>query len=209
MVREAQAHDVGEPLPSCNGSVTDPDAADAMTKPDLDRILIGGREGGRVRLVPYRAEWPVRFARERARIAAALGATAVLIEHIGSTSVPGLDAKPIVDILVGVAAPDDPAVRAALEGAGYVLRVDEGPEHRMFRTPERDVHVHLWVVGSPEVSAYLEFRDRLRASDADRDAYARLKHELATHEWDDINDYADAKGPLIGEILERARGAAD
>ena len=180
-----------------------------MTKPDLDRILIGGREGGRVRLVPYRAEWPERFARERARIDAALGERAELIEHVGSTSVPGLDAKPIVDILVAVADPSDPAVRAALEGAGYVLRVDEGTEHRMFRTPERDVHVHLWVAGTPDVTRHLAFRDRLRASDADRDAYARLKHELAEREWNDINDYADAKGALIGEILERARGAAD
>jgi GrpB-like predicted nucleotidyltransferase (UPF0157 family) len=179
-----------------------------MTKPDLDRILVGGREGGLVRLVPSRAEWPERFARERARIAAALDRKAELIEHIGSTSVPGLDAKPIVDILVAVAAPDDPAVCAALEGAGYVLRVDEGAEHRMFRTPERDVHVHLWVAGSPDVTRHLEFRDRLRSSDADRDAYARLKRRLAEREWDDVNDYADAKGPLIGEILERARGAA-
>ena len=109
---------------------------------------------------------------------------------------------------MAVARPDDPAVRAALEGAGYVLRVDEGAEHRMFRTPERDVHVHLWVAGSADVTRHLEFRDRLRASDADRDAYARLKHELAQREWDDINHYAAAKGPLIGEILERARGAS-
>ena len=86
-----------------------------MTEPDLDRILIGGREGGRVRLVPSQAEWPERFARERARIAAALGGTAELIEHVGSTAVPGLDAKPIVDILVAVADPGDPAARAALE----------------------------------------------------------------------------------------------
>jgi GrpB-like predicted nucleotidyltransferase (UPF0157 family) len=179
-----------------------------MTEPDLDRILVGGPEGGRVQLVPYRAEWPGRFSRERGRIAVALGATAERIEHVGSTAVPGLDAKPIVDILVAVARPDDPAVRAALEGAGYVLRVDEGAEHRMFRTPVRDVHVHLWVAGSADVTRHLELRDRLRASAADRDAYARLKHRLAERAWDDINDYAEAKGPLIGEILERARGAA-
>jgi GrpB-like predicted nucleotidyltransferase (UPF0157 family) len=165
--------------------------------------LIGGPEGGRVRLVPYRADWAERFAVERARIAAALGEAAQRIEHVGSTAVPGLDAKPIVDILVAVPDPTDPAVRAALEQAGYVLRVDE-PEHRMFRTPERDVHVHLWVAGTADVTRHLEFRDRLRASEADRRAYSDLKHELARREWADINDYARAKGALITEILGRA-----
>jgi GrpB-like predicted nucleotidyltransferase (UPF0157 family) len=170
--------------------------------------LVGGPEPGPIRLVPYRAEWAERFAVERERIAAALGDAALLIEHVGSTAVPGLDAKPIVDVLVAVRDPTDPAHEAALVGAGYVLRVEE-PEHRMFRTPERDVHVHLWVAGSDDVSRHLEFRDRLRASEADRRAYAALKHELAAREWDDVNDYAAAKGSLIGEIVERTRGGAD
>lgn len=156
--------------------------------------------------MPYREEWPRRFEAERARIAGALGARASRIEHIGSTSVPGLSTKPIVDILVAVADPADSQVQVELEYGGYRLRVDEA-EHRMFRTPERDVHVHLWVAGSEDVTRHLEFRDRLRASEADRRAYAELKHELAEREWADINDYADAKGPLIGEIIERARRA--
>jgi GrpB-like predicted nucleotidyltransferase (UPF0157 family) len=176
-----------------------------VSEPDLDRILIGGREGGRVRLVPYRPGWALRFERERERIATALGRAARRIEHVGSTSVPGLDAKPIVDIVVAVEDPADAGVRAALEGAGYVLRVDEGSEHRMFRTPERDVHVHLWVAGSRDVARHLEFRDRLRSSEADRRAYAALKHRLAEREWDDVNDYAAAKSPLIAEIIKRAR----
>jgi GrpB-like predicted nucleotidyltransferase (UPF0157 family) len=154
--------------------------------------LIGGPEGGRVRLSPYRAEWAERFTAERERIAAALGPSAERIEHIGSTSVPGLAAKPIVDILVAVADPADPGVGSALETAGYVLRVDE-ERHRMFRTPERDVHVHLWVAGTEDVARHLEFRDRLRASETDRRAYSELKHRLAEREWDDINDYAGAK----------------
>jgi GrpB-like predicted nucleotidyltransferase (UPF0157 family) len=179
-----------------------------VSERDLDRILIGGPEGGRVRLSPYRAEWAERFAAERERIAGALGDAALVIEHVGSTSVPGLDAKPIIDVLVAVRDPGDPAVETALVGAGYVLRVDE-PEHRMFRTPERDVHVHLWIAGSDEVTRHLEFRDRLRASEADRRAYSALKHELAAREWEDINDYAAAKGPLIEAIVERARSGAD
>ena len=166
--------------------------------------LIGGPESGRVRLVPYRAEWAERFEFERARIAAALGETAELIEHVGSTSVPGLDAKPVVDILVAVGDPADPSICAALERAGYVLRVDEDG-HRMFRTPERDVHLHLWVAGTEEIARHLDFRDRLRASEADRRAYSDLKHRLAEREWDDINDYAAAKDALIAEIVERGR----
>jgi GrpB-like predicted nucleotidyltransferase (UPF0157 family) len=168
----------------------------------LDRILVGGREPARVRIEEYTAAWPARFERERARIAAELGASTA-VEHIGSTSVPGLAAKPIVDILVAVEDPLDPAVAAGLERAGYVLRVDE-PGHRMFRTPERDVHVHVLPARSPEIERHLVFRDRLRASEPDRRAYEALKRELAAREWDDMNHYAEAKGELIREILDRA-----
>ena len=112
---------------------------------------------------------------------------------------PGLAAKPIVDILVEVARLED----ADLERAGYVLRVrEEG--HRMFRTPELDVHVHVWPSGSPDIASDLAFRDRLRASPEDRAAYEALKRELATRDWEDMNHYAEAKGALIREI--RARG---
>ena len=67
------------------------------------------------------------------------------------------------------------------------------------------MHVHLWVAGSEDVTRHVAFRDRLRASEPDRRAYSELKHGLAEREWDDINDYAEAKGALIGEILARAR----
>ena len=164
----------------------------------LDRVLVGGRERREVVIAEYPA-WPERFAAERGRILAALGDRALRIEHIGSTSVPGLAAKPIVDILVEVASLDD----VDLEPAGYVLRVrEEG--HRMFRTPEDDVHVHVWPTGHPDLVDQLAFRDRLRASAEDRAAYEALKRELATRDWPDLNYYADAKGELIREI--RARG---
>jgi GrpB-like predicted nucleotidyltransferase (UPF0157 family) len=171
-----------------------------MEGADLDRVLIGGRERRVIVIAPYDPAWPERFAAERARIAAALGGRALRIEHIGSTAVPGLAAKPIVDILVEVASLDG----ADLAGAGYVLRVLED-EHRMFRTPELDVHVHVWPSGHPDLAAQLAFRDRLRASPEDRAAYEALKRSLAGREWPDLNAYADAKGPLIREILARAR----
>ena len=169
-----------------------------MDEAHLDRVLIGGRERREIVIAEYDPGWPRRFAVERERIAAALGERAVRIEHIGSTSVPGLAAKPIVDILVEVPSLDG----VDLERAGYVLRVrEEG--HRMFRTPELDVHVHVWPSGHRDIADQLAFRERLRASSEDRAAYEALKRELATRDWSDMNDYADAKGPLIREILAR------
>jgi GrpB-like predicted nucleotidyltransferase (UPF0157 family) len=155
-------------------------------------------------IVDYDSSWPARYRIERDRVRRALGVSALRIEHIGSTAVPGLAAKPIVDLLVAVTDPDDESgFGTALEVAGYELRVRE-PGHLMFRTPERDVHVHIWGHSDREVTRHLMFRDRLRRSPADRDAYARLKRELALREWADMNDYADAKGALIKEILARA-----
>lgn len=169
----------------------------------LNEVLIGGLERPRIEIHDYDARWPERFGEERARVVAAIGPTALRVEHIGSTAVPGLAAKPIIDVLVAVADPDDEKTfRPALERQGYELRVRE-PGHRMFRTPERDVHIHVWADRDPEVERYLRFRDRLRASPRDRAAYERLKRELATQDWADMNDYADAKGPLIAEILAR------
>ncbi len=165
----------------------------------LDRVLVGGRERREIVIAGYDDTWPDRFSAERSRIAAALGDRALQIEHVGSTAVPGLAAKPIVDILVEVARLDD----ADLARAGYVLRVrEEG--HRMFRTPELDAHVHVWPSGHPDIAAQLAFRDRLRESAEDRAAYEALKRSLAERDWEDMNQYADAKGALIREI--RARG---
>jgi GrpB-like predicted nucleotidyltransferase (UPF0157 family) len=170
----------------------------------LDQVLVGERERRRIVIVDYNPEWPARFELERDRVARALGAVALRIEHIGSTAVPDLGAKPIVDVLVTVEDPDDDAViLPALEGAGYELRVRE-QAHRMFRTPARDVHVHVWRDSDPEVERYLRLRDRLRSSAEDRAAYERLKRELATRDWADMNDYAEAKGELIEAILAGA-----
>jgi GrpB-like predicted nucleotidyltransferase (UPF0157 family) len=171
----------------------------------LDRVLIGGREPADIRIVPYDPTWPARFRHERERITSALGPGAGRIEHIGSTSVAGLAAKPIVDIIVSVEdLEDDAALRTPMERAGYVLRVLE-PGHRMFRTPERDVHVHVFAQDSDEIARHLVFRDRLRSNAADRESYEALKRELAKRKWSDMNHYAEAKGELIRQITERAR----
>jgi len=172
---------------------------------DLDSVLIGGRERREIVIVDYDPSWPMRFEREHDRLQLALGELALQIEHIGSTAVPGLAAKPIIDVLVAVADPEaDDAVVPPLEAAGYELRVRE-PGHRMLRTRERDVHVHVWPAGTDEIARLLAFRDHLRRARADRLAYERVKRELAARDWSDMNEYADAKGPLIEQILARAR----
>jgi GrpB-like predicted nucleotidyltransferase (UPF0157 family) len=162
-------------------------------------VILGEPQPGPVTLVEWTPAWAERFERERDRILDALGDAALRVEHIGSTSVPGLAAKPIVDILLIVAdVEDEAAYLPALERAGYVLRVrEEG--HRMFRTPDLGVHLHIWT--DDEIERHLRFRDRLRTSPEDRAAYERLKRELAPRDWADVNDYADAKGPLIEAIL--------
>jgi GrpB-like predicted nucleotidyltransferase (UPF0157 family) len=170
----------------------------------LDSVLIGGRERRTIVIRDYDQAWPGRFREEQARVLAALGGAAQRIEHFGSTAVPGLAAKPIVDVLVTVVDPNDEAAfRPALEAQGYQLRVRE-PGHRMFRTAAGDVHIHVWADSDPEVERCLRFRDRLRASSQDRAAYERLKRDLARQDWSDMNYYADAKGALIGTILDRA-----
>ena len=115
--------------------------------------LIGGVEKREIRIVDYDPDWPRKFETHARIVAGALGAAALRIEHVGSTSVPGLAAKPIIDILVVVSdSSDESAYLPQLEAAGYVLRVREPEwnEHRMFRTPERDVHIHIYSAGCPE-----------------------------------------------------------
>lgn len=166
--------------------------------------LIGGVEKRDIRLVPYDPAWPVRFEQERQRIAGALGPVARRIDHIGSTSVPGLTAKPIIDIDLSV--PEVADVASYLDpllAAGYRLRVRE-PDHLMVRTPELDVHVHICAAGSDWERRHLLFRGWLRTDATDRAAYAALKRELASRDWPDMNAYAAAKGALISEITVRA-----
>jgi GrpB-like predicted nucleotidyltransferase (UPF0157 family) len=172
---------------------------------ELDAVLIGGREPGIVRLVAYDPGWPARFESERVRIGTALGPLVRRIEHIGSTAVPGLAAKPIIDALVEVDDPDaEERYAPLLESAGYLLRVRE-VRHRMFRTPASDVHVHIWPPGSAESVDYLLLRDWLREHADDRLKYEEAKRALAGRQWLDMNYYAEAKSPVIEVIKARAR----
>jgi GrpB-like predicted nucleotidyltransferase (UPF0157 family) len=176
----------------------------------LDQIT-----GGNVQLLTksveiheYDPDWPRLYSREEERIRRVLGERVVRIEHAGSTSVPGLPAKPIVDIVLEVPdSSDEPSYVPDLEAAGYrvVIREPEWFEHRVFKGPDTNVNLHTFSAGCEEVDTMLLFRDHLRGSAEDRELYARTKRELAAYPWKYVQQYADAKTAVVQEIMERAR----
>ncbi len=174
----------------------------------MQAVTIGERKPhrGPVELVDYDPEWPALFRREEERIRDALEERALQVEHAGSTSVPGLIAKPIIDIVLAVAdSTDEEAYVPALEDAGYVLRIREPDwfEHRLLKDQDPSVNLHVFSAGCPEIDRMLRFRDRLRTNDADRELYARAKRELAEQNWEYVQNYADAKTSVVEEILDR------
>ncbi len=159
-------------------------------------------------LADYDDGWPQVFDGEASRVRVALGELVLLLEHVGSTSVRGLVAKPIIDMVLAVV---DSRCEAdylpGLEAAGFVLRVREPGwhEHRMFKGPAADSNLHVFTIGSAEVARMLAFRDRLRADDASRDRYASEKRRLARRSWAFVQHYADAKSEIVEEIIRAAR----
>jgi len=149
-----------------------------------------------IRLAEYDPGWPRLYEREAARVGAALGPKALQVEHVGSTSVPGLDAKPIIDIVLVVADTRD-------EDA----YVPDWFEHRSFKGPDTNVNMHTFSEGCEEVDRMIAFRDWLRTHDDDRDLYLNAKRELAGREWKYVQNYADAKSAVVQEILARALSA--
>jgi GrpB-like predicted nucleotidyltransferase (UPF0157 family) len=183
-----------------------------LTEDQIRAATIGELKplSGSIRLVDYDPQWPELFEREADRIRDVLGNQALRIEHVGSTSVPGLVAKPIIDMLLVVADSADEATYVpAMEAAGYVLRIREPDwyEHRMFKRPDVEIHLHVFSRGCSEIDRMLLFRDRLRGNDADRDLYAHTKRDLAQKVWKYGQNYADAKTSVVEEIIARARVA--
>lgn len=172
-----------------------------------------GLPSGVVRLVPYDPAWPQLFAAEAARLERALAGMIIRFEHTGSTSIPGLAAKPVLDILGGV--PDDAPMEpyiAALTASGYVHRGEQGIAGREFfrRGEPRAYHLHLTSVGSSFWRDHLAFRDYLRANPGVRDEYGKLKLDLALRFPNDRESYIDHKGPFVRHVLDLAlTGRAD
>lgn len=167
------------------------------------------RIDGPIHLAEYDPEWPRAFERERVRISQALDDRALMIEHAGSTSVPGLAAKPRIDIVLVVAdSADEPAYVPAMEANGYTLRVRESDwhEHRLFGRPDIDTNIHVFTVGCIEIERMFRFRDWLRDNPDERDIYLDEKRRLAALNWEYVQQYADAKAEVVEAILARAGG---
>jgi GrpB-like predicted nucleotidyltransferase (UPF0157 family) len=165
-----------------------------------------------IQIADYTPEWAARFAELGTAFRDVLGGVAMRIDHIGSTSVPGLAAKPIVDVQISVAAlePVDP-FRGPLERLGYVFRADNTERtKRYFREPpgEPRTHVHVREAGSFSEQFALLFRDYLRAHAEEAAAYERLKRRLAVEFADDRPAYTDAKVPFTWDLMRRADGWA-
>jgi GrpB-like predicted nucleotidyltransferase (UPF0157 family) len=164
--------------------------------------------GEPVVVVPYDEAWPSLFKRERIRIQRAIDSWAEQIEHIGSTAVPGLAAKPILDILIGVRSlRDADFCIEPLERLGYEYRGEAGvPGRRFFRKGNpKTHHLHLAEVGSEFWERHLLFRDYLRTHPEAAQVYARLKHHLAEHFREDRAAYTEAKTVFISGVVRRAR----
>jgi GrpB-like predicted nucleotidyltransferase (UPF0157 family) len=192
-------------------ALPDPDDVKAYDEA-LAKVTIGGPQPltGPVEIHAYDPVWPALYARESERIRDALGDRVVRLEHVGSTSVPGLPAKPVIDIALEVAeSSDEPSYVPDLEAAGYVLWIREPDwfEHRLFKGPGTEVNLHVFSAGCSETKRMVVFRDWLRDNDADRDLYARAKRALASRNWKYAQQYADAKTAVVTEIMTRAQAS--
>ena len=183
-----------------------------MTTEEYLRLVTVGElvpHNSTIYLADYDPGWPSQFNYLAGLISNAISGTAVLLEHVGSTSVPGLSAKPVIDMVLAVPnSADEPSYVPPLEQIGFALKIREPRwfEHRLLRSAGIDSHLHVFSVGCEEIRRMLVFRDRLRTHDEDREQYERAKRELAARNWKHVQDYADAKAAIVQEILTRATG---
>jgi GrpB-like predicted nucleotidyltransferase (UPF0157 family) len=200
--------DCGQLIHDCGSWTLDREAL-ADRQVELDRITVGGahRHDATVHLEPYDPRWPELYRREEARIRRTLGERVLRLEHAGSTSVPGLAAKPVIDILLVVQdSADEPAYVPDMASAGYrlLIREPEWQEHRLFKGPDTNINLHTFSPGAAEIERMVVFRDRLRAHHEERELYEATKRQLAEQVWAFMQDYADAKTVVVEAILARA-----
>jgi GrpB-like predicted nucleotidyltransferase (UPF0157 family) len=181
-----------------------------MTEEQIIAATVGPRQplNSTIYLAPYDPTWPSLFTRLKKQIQKALGDKMLLLEHVGSTSVPGLSAKPIIDMVMAVAdSSDEASYVKPLEEKGYTLRIREPDwyEHRLLKPPKVPGNLHVFAAGCQEIEQMVLFRDWLRDHGDDRLLYEATKRELAARTWKYTQNYADAKSEVVQAILARAR----
>jgi GrpB-like predicted nucleotidyltransferase (UPF0157 family) len=186
-----------------------PEFTDALSDDELDAVTVGPARtfGGTVEIAPYDPEWPLLYEREAARIREILGDKVLLLEHVGSTSVPGLPAKPIIDIDLQVADTRDESAyvpHLALAGYALIVREPDWYEHRLFKGPDTNINLHVFGPQLDELERHLLLRDWMRENPEDRDLYRDTKIELSRRRFRNVNEYAAAKTQVVVEILRRA-----
>ena len=183
-------------------------------RPETDEEMAAIRVSGmvtplnaQVHLKSYDPTWPALFTAEAANIRAALGDSVVVLEHVGSTSIAGMPAKPIIDILLAVAdSSDEDAYAPALTVQGYRLHLREPDweQHRVMKGESPDVNLHVFTAGSGEIARMLGFRDRCRSHPEEFRLYRDTKQALANQVWRHMQHYANAKGEVVEAIIGRA-----
>ena len=179
----------------------------------LAAVTVGEREplNNTIELAPYDPNWPAKYLLLANRIRDALGQKVLLLEHVGSTSVPDLSAKPMIDIVLAVKnSADEPSYVPLLEEQGFAIRIREPEwfEHRLLKCPDYEGNLHVFSVGCEEINRMLAFRDWLRVNDDDRQLYEETKRKLAAQIWKHTQNYADAKSEVVQQILSRALRSA-
>ena len=186
-------------------------------KPETDEEMAAIRVSGAVTphnaqiyLAPYDPTWPAQYETEAAKIRDALGDGAIALEHVGSTSIPGLSAKPIIDIILCVAdSSDEASYVPALTAQGYRLHLREPQweQHRVMKGDDPMVNLHVFTVGSLELTRMVAFRDRCRTHPQELKLYLDTKQALAGQVWRHVQHYANAKGEVVEAIIARALAA--
>ncbi|HEX7035504.1 MAG TPA: GrpB family protein [Pseudomonadales bacterium] len=182
-----------------------------MSEEQLLAVTVGGRRphDAPIVLSEYDSVWPAQFERLAAGIRSALGERVLQLEHVGSTSVPGLAAKPVIDLLLAVPdSADETRYVPPLERLGWALRIREQHwfEHRLLTFSKIEANLHVFSAGCAEIERMLRFRDHLRRDEGDRRLYEETKRRLAARTWKHVQDYADAKSDVVREIMARAGG---
>jgi len=180
----------------------------------IQEVTIGDRQpvNSTIYLAPYNPNWPDLFSRLETRVREALGDKVLMLEHVGSTSIEGLSAKPIIDMLLVVTdSADEASYVPYLESQGFLLRIREPDwyEHRLLKGTDIKANLHVFSEGCEEVKRMLTFRDWLRTHENDKGLYEKSKHRLARQTWKYTQHYADAKTEVVQEILRRAMDETD